>query len=117
MKYFNAEMHEEHRYDTALQEYTHANIRSQQTLAMLNNGQALIITLGTAGAMILTARQVVHHELSIGDFMMMYSFFQTLYQPLGFLGTYYRMIKQSMVSFNRQRGERKGERISKLWMR
>jgi ABC-type transport system involved in Fe-S cluster assembly fused permease/ATPase subunit len=27
---------------------------------------------------------------------MLYQFILTLYQPLGYLGTYYRMIKQSM---------------------
>jgi ABC-type transport system involved in Fe-S cluster assembly fused permease/ATPase subunit len=39
VKYFNAEQHEELRYDAALQRYSHANIRTQQTLAVLNAGQ------------------------------------------------------------------------------
>jgi ABC-type transport system involved in Fe-S cluster assembly fused permease/ATPase subunit len=97
VKYFNSELHEERRYDKALREYSNANMRSQQTLAVLNNGQALIITAGTVGAMILAARLVVDHKLTIGDFIMLYQFILTLYQPLGYLGTYYRMIKQSMV--------------------
>lgn len=86
--------HEEARYDSALQEYSHANIRSQQTLAVLNAGQQLVITCGVVGAMILAANLVVHDKLKIGDWVMLYQFILTLYQPLGFLGTYYRMIKQ-----------------------
>jgi ABC-type transport system involved in Fe-S cluster assembly fused permease/ATPase subunit len=90
VKYFCAESHEEQRYDTALKEYSGANIRSQQTLAVLNSGQAAIITCGTVVAMILAARLVVNGELTVGDFVMLFQFILTLYQPLGFLGTYYR---------------------------
>ena len=46
---------------------------------------------------ILAARLVDKNELTLGDFVMLYQFILTLYQPLGFLGTYYRIIKQSMV--------------------
>ena len=52
VKYFNAEAHEKQRYDRALQEYSMANVRSQQTLSVLNSGQQLIITAGIVGAMV-----------------------------------------------------------------
>jgi ABC-type multidrug transport system fused ATPase/permease subunit len=78
VKYFNAEFHEEQRYDKALKEYSMANIRSQQTLAMLNNGQAFIITAGTVGVMILAARLVVKHDLTVGDWVMLFQFILTL---------------------------------------
>jgi len=97
VKYFNAEEHEELRYDAALQRYSHANIRTQQTLAVLNAGQQLIIVAGVGGVMILASKQVVNHDIKVGDFVMLFQFILTLYQPLGFLGTYYRMIKQSML--------------------
>jgi len=97
VKYFCAESHEQSRYDHALQEYTAANIRSQQTLAVLNSGQQLVIVCGVVSAMALAAKQVVDGEVTTGDFVMLYQFILTLYTPLGFLGTYYRMIKQSMV--------------------
>ncbi len=59
VKYFNAEQHEERRYDAALKEYTVANTRTQQSLAVLNAGQNLIISFGIALALFLAARQVV----------------------------------------------------------
>ena len=93
VKYFGAEQHEEARYDAALQAYSHANTRSQQTLAVLNSGQQLIIVAGVVGVMMLAARLVTHHTLVIGDFVLLFQFILTLYQPLGFLGTYYRIIK------------------------
>ncbi len=68
VKYFNAEEHEEMRYDAALQRYSHANIRTQQTLAVLNAGQQLIIVAGVAGVMILASKLVVNDSLKVGDF-------------------------------------------------
>lgn len=97
MKYFNAERHEENRYAGSLDTYSHANIRSQQTLAVLNSGQSAIIAMGVVAAMVLSARLVRDGKQTVGDFSMMVAFIQTLYQPLGFLGTYYRMIRQNMV--------------------
>jgi ABC-type transport system involved in Fe-S cluster assembly fused permease/ATPase subunit len=60
-------LHEEKRYDKALREYSMANIRSQQTLAVLNSGQQLIIVAGVVGAMILAADLVVKDKLTIGQ--------------------------------------------------
>ena len=97
VKYFNAEQHEERRYDAALKEYTVANTRTQQSLAVLNAGQNLIISFGIALALYLAARQVLSEDMTVGDFVMVQAFILQLYQPLGFLGTYYRMIKQNIV--------------------
>jgi ABC-type transport system involved in Fe-S cluster assembly fused permease/ATPase subunit len=66
--HFVSEEHEELRYDAALKRYSHANIRTQQTLAVLNAGQQLIIVAGVAGVMILvspvtrTKENVADHE-------------------------------------------------------
>ena len=92
VKYFNAEQHEERRYDEALKEYTVANTRTQQSLAILNAGQNLIISFGIALALYLAARQVVAEDMTVGDFVMVQAFILQLYSPLGFLGTYYRMV-------------------------
>ena len=97
VKYFNAEQHEERRYDIALSQYTIANTRTQQSLAVLNAGQNLIISFGIALALFLAARQVVSKDMGVGDFVLVQAFILQLYQPLGFLGTYYRMIKQNIV--------------------
>eukprot|EP01083_Nonionella_stella_P099966 281384_1 len=97
VKYFNAEKHEAERYDKALIEYREANILSQQTLSLLNSGQSLIIAFGVSAAMYLSAGQVVDGSMAISDFVLIQGFILTLYVPLGFLGTYYRMIKQNLV--------------------
>lgn len=53
-RYFNAEDHEARRYDEALVEYREANITSQQSLALLNGGQALLISFGVvAGTLVI----------------------------------------------------------------
>lgn len=88
VKYFNAELHEEQRYDQALREYSTSNRKSQQTLAVLNTGQQFIITAGVCGCMYLAARLVTEFHpprLSVGDWVMLYQFILTLYTPLGFL--------------------------------
>ena len=97
VKYFNAEAHEERRYDVALTAYTLANTRTQQSLAVLNAGQNLIISFGIALALFLAAREVINEHMTVGDFVMVQAFILQLYSPLGFLGTYYRMIKQNLV--------------------
>ena len=97
VKYFNAEAHEERRYDAALTQYTLANTRTQQSLAVLNAGQNLIISFGIALALYLAAREVLAEGMTVGDFVMVQAFILQLYSPLGFLGTYYRMIKQNIV--------------------
>ncbi|XXQ34853.1 ABC transporter domain-containing protein [Plasmodiophora brassicae] len=97
VKYFNAEEHEKRRYDIALREYRDASILSQQSLSVLNMGQNFIISIGVTSAMFLAADQVSRGEQSVGDFMMIQQFILTLYTPLGFLGTYWRMINQALV--------------------
>lgn len=99
VKYFNAEEHEARRYDTALKDYRDASIVSQQTLAVLNCGQEFVISVGVAGALYLAGTMVLEPtaEFTIGDFVMIQQFIMTLYAPLGFLGTYYRMLKQSII--------------------
>lgn len=114
VKYFNAEVtmssmaglywsetfkqeHEKRRYDIALREYRDASILSQQSLSVLNMGQNFIISIGVTSAMFLAADQVSRGEQSVGDFMMIQQFILTLYTPLGFLGTYWRMINQALV--------------------
>ena len=97
VQYFNAQQHEERRYDAALKDYTIANTRTQQSLAILNAGQNLIISFGIAVALYLAARQVLSEDMTVGDFVMVQAFILQLYSPLGFLGTYYRMIKQNIV--------------------
>jgi ATP-binding cassette subfamily B protein len=97
VKYFNAEEHESARYDEALMEYRKASILSQNTLSLLNSGQDLIISVGIAAAMYLSGNLLSDGEMTIGDFVLIQQFILTLYEPLGFLGSYYRMLRQSFI--------------------
>eukprot|EP00474_Spongospora_subterranea_P006208 CRZ06666.1 hypothetical protein [Spongospora subterranea] len=97
VKYFNAEEHEKQRYDRALREFRNASIVSQQSLSVLNIGQNIIISVGVVLAMFLAVKEVTLNIQTVGDFIMIQQFILTLYTPLGFLGTYWRMIHQSLV--------------------
>jgi len=97
VKHFNSELHEENRYDAALQEYRKASIWNTQTLSLLNIGQAVIIQAGIFALLYFSAEKVHSKRQTVGDYVMLQQFILTLWSPLNFLGTYYRMIKQSLV--------------------
>lgn len=97
IKLFCAEPHIAMTYDKALHETQRATLRTTQSLAGLNLGQALIITVGISASLALAAKRVVEGEMTVGDFVLVNTYILQLYVPLNFLGTYYRMIKQCMV--------------------
>ena len=55
VKYFSAEEREAERYDRSMARYEEASIKAYTSLAVLNAGQAMIFTVGLAGAMVLCA--------------------------------------------------------------
>ncbi|MEX3314928.1 ABC transporter ATP-binding protein/permease [Sulfitobacter sp. PS-8MA] len=104
VKYFGAEGREAARYDAAMADYEDAAIKTNQSLAMLNFGQALIITAGLVGVMVMAAIGVQNGELSVGDFVMVNSYMIQLTVPLNFLGTVYREIRQALVDMGQMFG-------------
>ncbi|HSS66853.1 MAG TPA: ABC transporter transmembrane domain-containing protein, partial [Gammaproteobacteria bacterium] len=101
VKYFGNEEHEARRYDAAMRGYENASIRSQTSLALLNVGQAVIISLGLTAVMLMTANGIVVGTLTIGTFVMANTYLMQLYQPLGFFGFVYREIKQSLIDMEK----------------
>ncbi|SLN28558.1 Putative multidrug export ATP-binding/permease protein [Roseivivax jejudonensis] len=97
VKYFGAEAREAARYDMAMRGYERAAIQTQVSLAALNFGQALIITSGLVGVMVMAARGVAAGTLTVGDFVMVNAYMIQITMPLNFLGTVYREIRQSLV--------------------
>ena len=97
VKYFGAEAREAERYDRAMAGYEDAAVRTQTSLALLNAGQAAIITVGLVWVMAIAAQGVAAGELSLGDFVMVNAFVIQITLPLGFLGTVYREIRQALV--------------------
>ena len=97
VKYFGNEAFEAERFDHSLRRYEDAAVRSKTSLAMLNIGQAGIISIGVSLVMYLAARGIVAGRLSVGDFVLVNPYLIQLYQPLNFFGFTYRAIKQSLI--------------------
>ncbi len=97
VKYFGAERREAERYDRAMEKYEGAAIKTALSLAFLNFGQSLLITLGLIGVMVMAAIGVQNGTLTVGDFVMVNAYMIQITVPLNFLGTVYREIRQALV--------------------
>ncbi|MBP7000097.1 ABC transporter ATP-binding protein/permease [Amaricoccus sp.] len=100
VKYFGAEGREAARYDASMAGYAEAATETQVSLAWLNAGQTLIITLGLVAVMAMAARGVDAGALTVGDFVMVNAYMLQITLPLGFLGTVYREIRQSLIDMD-----------------
>ncbi|WOI54040.1 ABC transporter ATP-binding protein/permease [Parvularcula sp. LCG005] len=101
VKYFGNEEYEAGRYDEALVDYQRAAIKSQNSLAVLNIGQSVVINIGLAAALLLTAIGVANGRLGIGEITGVSLIMMQLYQPLNILGFAYREIKQALVDMEK----------------
>ncbi|HEV2674034.1 MAG TPA: ABC transporter ATP-binding protein/permease [Aliidongia sp.] len=101
VKYFGNEEHEAARFDSALQRYERAAVKSQVSLSILNIGQAAIISVGLTIVMYMAGVGIVNHTMTLGDFVLVNTYLVQLYQPLNFFGFVYREIKQSLIDMER----------------
>ena len=97
VKYFNNENYESVGYDKTLEKYETFAIKNAMSLNFLNVGQALIISIGIIGMMILAVFQIKSGIMSIGDFIIVNTYLIQLTIPLNFIGFVYWQIKQSLV--------------------
>ncbi|MGX9855734.1 ABCB family ABC transporter ATP-binding protein/permease [Limimaricola variabilis] len=97
VKYFGAEGREAARYDSAMEKYAAAAVRTNYSLAFLNFGQSLIITGGLVVVMVMAAIGVERGDLTVGDFVMVNAYMIQITMPLNFLGTVYREIRQALI--------------------
>jgi ATP-binding cassette subfamily B protein len=97
VKYFGAEAREAERYDRAMEGYEKAANLTNYSLAFLNFGQSLIITVGLIAVMVMAALGVQRGDLTVGDFVMVNAYMIQITVPLNFLGTVYREIRQALV--------------------
>ncbi len=104
VKAFANEGYESRRLDGALAAYERAAVQSEQTLAYLNAGQAAIIAIGVTAVMLVAASHVVAGTLSVGDIVLVNAFILQLYQPLNFLGVFYRELRQSLTDLENIHG-------------
>jgi len=101
VKYFGAESREAERYDKSMERYQAASVQSYVSLAVLNAGQAAIFTLGLAVVMIMCAHGIEAGQNTVGDFVLINAMMIQLYQPLNFIGTFYREVRQAIVDIER----------------
>ena len=97
VKYFNAEAHEEARFDASMEKYSRASIITQTSLSVLNTGQGVIASLGLIAVMALAAIGVKNGSLTVGDLVMANGLLIQLFIPLNLLGTVYRDISQGLI--------------------
>ena len=100
VKYFGNEAHEARRFDSALEKYESAAVKSGTSLAMLNIGQGFIIAAGLIAIMTMAGYGVAGGSMSIGDFVLVNTYLIQLYMPLNFLGFVYREIKRSLTDMD-----------------
>ncbi len=97
VKYFNAEAHEEKRFDSAMEKYSKASILTQYSLSILNTGQAAIVAIGLGIIMVIVAAGVRDGTQTVGDLVLVNAMVIQLYIPLNLLGTIYRDIQQALI--------------------
>ena len=101
VKYFGNERHEADRFDFHLREWEKQSVISEQTLALLNIGQGLIIAFGMIVLLVMAAEGIVAGVLTLGDFIMLNAFLMQMYMPLRFLGTTFREINHALTDMER----------------
>lgn len=97
VKYFGNERMEAERFDVSMAKYESAATRTWTSLAWLNFGQAVILGLGMAACMGLSARAVLAGEQNIGEFVLINALLMQISIPLNFIGFLYREIRQGLA--------------------
>jgi ATP-binding cassette subfamily B protein len=101
VKAFGNEKLEVEEYDRVMGDYERAAVRTQSSLALMNVGQAFIISVGLAVLMFMAAQGKVAGTMTVGDFTLVNLYMIQLSQPLNFFGFVYRNIKQSLVDLEK----------------
>ena len=97
VKYFNNEKHEFNRLDESLEKYEFAANKSRYSLSVLNIAQTLVIMTGITIMLIMSTFDIKNNIISIGGFVVINAYMLQLYQPLNFLGSVYREIRQALI--------------------
>lgn len=97
VKYFNAEAREAQRFGNAIHSWANAAVKSENSLALLNVGQALLLNAMMAGAMGYTVWGWSQGMFTVGDVVLVNALLMQLFRPLDFLGTVYRTIQQGLI--------------------
>jgi ATP-binding cassette subfamily B protein len=97
VKYFNAEEREAQRYEKAMIAYADAATRSENSLAWLNIGQALITNAMLAFGLAYVVWGWSHGRFTAGQLAFVQMQLTQLFRPLDMLGMVYRTIRQGLI--------------------
>ncbi|MDA8608632.1 ABC transporter ATP-binding protein/permease [Candidatus Pelagibacter sp.] len=97
VKYFNNENFEANRLDQSLEEYELAANQSRHSLSLLNIAQTFIIMVGITIMLVMSVYGIKSGEIDIGGFVVINAYMLQLYQPLNWLGSVYREIRQALT--------------------
>ena len=97
VKYFNNEAFEAKRLDQSLEEYELAANQSRHSLSLLNIAQTFIIMVGITIMLVMSVYGIKSGEINIGGFVVINAYMLQLYQPLNWLGSVYREIRQALT--------------------
>ena len=97
VKYFNNEEHEFNRLDESLAKYEFAANKSRYSLSLLNVSQTFVIMTGITIMLVMTTFGIKNNVISVGGFVVINAYMFQLYQPLNFLGSVYREIRQALI--------------------
>ncbi|MEP0233182.1 ABC transporter ATP-binding protein/permease [Roseibium sp.] len=97
VKYFGNEKMEAARFDVSMEKYERAATKTWTSLAWLNLGQTVILGIGMAACMVLSARSVMAGSQTIGDFVLINALLMQISIPLNFIGFIYREIRQGLA--------------------
>ena len=104
VKYFNNENFESKRLDQSLEEYELAANQSRHTLSMLNIAQTFIIISGITIMLVMSVYGIKNGDIDVGGFVVINAYMLQLYQPLNWLGSVYREIRQSLTDMENMFG-------------
>ena len=97
VKYFNNESFEFKRLDESLENYESAANKTRHALSLLNISQTIIIMTGITVMLVMSAYGIKNGDIDVGGFVVINAYMLQLYQPLNFLGSVYREIRQSLT--------------------
>ena len=97
VKYFGAEEREARRYEGALRSYADAATKSENSLAWLNVGQALITNVMMGAGMAYVVWGWREGRFTAGNVVFVSTLLAQLFRPLDLLGMVYRTIRQGAI--------------------
>jgi ABC-type transport system involved in Fe-S cluster assembly fused permease/ATPase subunit len=101
VKSFGSEDRSAEAYDEALQTYAKAAVKANTSMALLNSGQTIIMSIGLTVMAVMSGMAAVHGKMGPGDVAAAIQILTNLYMPLSILGFTYREIRQAFVDMEK----------------